>query len=118
MKRLMLVTLCLFLVSCKGKDGADGETGRPGSTGLPGTAEFTLYEGVVSSNAMLIPTPRMNSRSNVSVYIGDSISFTELPYFLPASGINTYFTLFSASVSIINASTAGATRYRIVVMNE
>lgn len=114
--RYAIVLSLLFLVSCKGPKGEQGPVGPGAPSSAPVNApDILTFEGVITGNLMFVSVPSSGEYS-LSVYIGDSISMTELPYFLPGEGVNTYYLADSNSVDIYNASLAGATRYRIVLV--
>lgn len=108
MKRLAITLLALGLMSCKGPQGDKGDKG-PGAV--------TNLSGIVSSNSFYVFNSAITPNANVFVSIGDGFSFTELPYFLPAQGFNTYYMISPGSVQIFNAQLAGATAYKITVVS-
>lgn len=108
MKRLMITMLLLTLFSCKGPQGDKGDKG-------PGTV--TNLSGIVSSNSFYVYNSAITPNANIFVSIGDGLSFTELPYFLPSLGYNTYYMISPGSILIVNALSAGATAYKITVVS-
>lgn len=100
----------LFLFGCKGEKGETGARGPAGNT-------FELVTGSVPNNAFAVTDNRFINVSQMSVYVGDGTSLSELPYYLPASGVNAYCLYKPAthSVEIYNAQLAGATIYVIAV---
>lgn len=108
MKRTLIAVAVLLLASCKGPQGDKGDRG-------PGTV--TNLSGVVTSNSFYVFNQAITPNANVFVSIGDGLSFTELPYLLPAQGFNTYYLLSPGSVQIVNAQYAGATAYKITAVS-
>lgn len=114
MKKLVLLFLLASIgIGCKGQKGDRGEAGLQGARGASGS--FELISGAVSNNAFTVSDSRLSTASQLTVYIGDAISLSELPYYLPASGVNTYFLFKPATdaVEIYNAQLAGASTYII-----
>lgn len=115
--RYAVVLALLATLGCKGPKGEAGPPGAPAPAGAPVNApDILTFEGGVVGNLMFVSVPLSTGEYSLSVYIGDAISFTELPYFLPAEGVNTYYLADTNSVDIYNAQLAGATRYRIVLV--
>lgn len=116
MKKVLAVAfLACLAMGCKGEKGDKGDRGITGLTGPSGS--FELVSGSVSSNSFSVTDSRFSGVAQITVYVGDATSLSELPYFLPASGVNTYF-IFKPNtntVEIYNAQLAGATIYIIAV---
>lgn len=109
---LFLAVLGAFsLVGCEKK-------GDKGDQGDPGPGQITVYNGSITSNTQIISVAALTSNSLVSVYVGAGGEWSELPYFMPGAGINTYYISENYVVTIYNAQTAAATSYKIVVIND
>ena len=116
MKNVMAFVVCaLVLMGCDKLKGDKGDKGDPG----PGRVQ--LITGAVSSNDFSVAVP-VNPAvvGALHVFISDGSDWSELPYFLPASGVNTYFLYTpgstSGTVRILNGVLAGGTEYQIVVI--
>ena len=113
MRRVILTLLAVGLIGCKGPAGSQGPKGDKGSTGIPGPGAFAFLSGNVTSDDFTVTDSRINLADQIGVYIGDGTNATELPYFLPSKGINTFYVFRSGQVEIVNAVQAGATKYVI-----
>ena len=108
--------LLLLLASCKGPQGDKGDTGIQG---LRGPGRIEVLNGTVISNDFTVTDSRIGQAVNISVYIGDNSALAESPYFLPTLGINTYWLKKNTNqIQIVNAVSAAATRYVIVLVIE
>ena len=117
--RILLIIISMFsLNSCKGDKGDAGPAGATGPAGpLPDpSAEILTLEGAVTSNDFTVAAPLDSSSIAISVYVGDATDVAELPYWLPGSGVNTFFLARLGEVQIFNAVLAGAISYRIVIV--
>lgn len=117
MKYLLICLSVVFMLGCKGKQGDPGATGLQGATGA---GRIEIFSGPVASNDFTVWDPLFSEASIVSVYLSDGTDVSELPYFLPGLGINTYFlyTPVSDQIRIFNASAALATQYLISIVIE
>jgi hypothetical protein len=99
MKKILAALMLVCLIGCK------GEKGDQGQAGLPGTANTRIVSGVVSGDTFTVTDSALCSAGSVSVYIGVVGAFTEMPYFLPSQGINTFYIWRSGAcaVDIYNA---------------
>lgn len=115
MKIKIAAILILMLGACKSTKGEKGDTGI---TGARGPGQMEVLTGPVTSNDFTVTDSRIGNSLSGSVYIGDSTNLIESPYFLPGLGINTYYiaTPGQSKIQILNASSAGATRYVIVLI--
>jgi hypothetical protein len=115
MKKLMCVSMLMLLAVGCAKKGDRGDTGIQGLRG-PGTIEY--ISGPVGSNDFNVDDPRIGAASQVTVYLVNAGVYLESPYFLPASGVNTYYvgTPSLSRIQIVNASLAGASSYLIVLI--
>lgn len=111
-KLYVSIVLLLITVGCKGKQG---ETGVQGLRG-PGSVE--MLSGTVTSDAFSVSDPRIGTAKQITVYMSAGGILIESPYFLPASGFNTYYivTPGASKIDIYNASLASATGYLIVLI--
>jgi hypothetical protein len=111
MRYAVLLALSVFLLpSCK------GEKGDTGPSGINGNANVTEYSGFVTNNDFLVFVNGNPDSYFVAVDIGDGTNYSQLPYFLPADGVNTFFLFRNGVVEIVNAQLAAATRYRIFLV--
>lgn len=113
MKKLILMLAVAFVISgCTKKE--KGDKGDRGAA----AGQFQTISGNVVSNDQTIFVPMLDASSNmVTVYLLDSSAAAELPYFLPAAGVNAFYVAGIGSVRIFNAQLAGALTYSIVVIN-
>ena len=118
MKKLMIIISLFMLASCKGPMGKQGERGDNGNTGLPGPGAFVFLNGNVISDDFVITDSRINQADQISVYLGDGTNAAQLPYYLPAKGINTFYVFRRSQVEIVNAQTAGATKYTVEIITQ
>jgi len=118
MKTLMIAVALLAVVGCKGPAGDKGDPGQAGIPGRPGPGAFVFLNGSVSSNDFIVTDSRIAQADQISVYLGDGTNNSQLPYFLPAVGINTFYLFRPGQVEIYNAMTAGATRYVVEIITQ
>jgi hypothetical protein len=120
MRFAAVALLSVFLFACKGEKGDTGDTGARGPSGPvsspPNSPDILTFEGAVTSNDQFVFIGDTGDNYAISVYIGAGTSFSELPYFLPAQGVNAFFVAGGLQVEIFNAQLAGATNYRIVLV--
>lgn len=109
-KIIAVVFIGLLSFGCKGKTGSEGPVGPMGPSG-----HTELIYGQVISDQFTVTDSRFSKAYSISVYLSDGLSGTELPYFLPSKGVNTYYiaTPSQNKVVIYNAQTAAATNYVI-----
>lgn len=116
MKKLLMVVLFgLVVVGCKGKNGNDGAAGIQGLRG-PGT--FEMLTGPVASDSFTVNDSRIEEASLITVYLFDGNFYVEMPYLLPAHGVNAFpvIDIDNNQISIVNGQLAGATSYLIVLI--
>lgn len=104
MKRLLLGLILAGTIGCRGPKGDDA----PGS--------ITSLTGIIYSDDFTVTNEALTPNANVFVAVGDEIHFTELPYYLPALGVNATYVLTRGSVQILNAKAAGAYTYKITIV--
>lgn len=106
-KILAIVFIGSMFLGCRGKQGDRGAEGPSGHTEL-------IY-GQVTSNQFTVTDSRFSQAYSILVYLSDGTSGTELPYYLPTLGFNTYYvaTPSQNKVVIYNGVSAGATNYII-----
>jgi hypothetical protein len=116
MKKLMcVVLLCVASVSCKGPSGEKGDPGQAGLPG-PGNGGFVFLNGAVTSDDFTITDSRINQANQIGVYVGDGSVATQLPFFMPALGMNCIYMLKNGQIEIFNAQKAGATKFVVEII--
>ena len=108
--------LCLFLAGC-GQFGQKLLGVEDGKDGINGAGTIQQITGGIFNNNFTVFDSRIKTTSNITVIIGGGGEWAELPYFLPASGVNTFFIIKSGSIQIINASLAGGTGYVVTIIS-
>jgi len=120
MKKLILVTVMLVAVGCKGPAGSNGSNGAQGPQGTPGLNGPTevVLSGPVTSDLFTITDARIKLASNVSVFLNNGTTLIESPYYLPGYATNTFYLLnpTAGTIQFYNAAKASATGYIVVLM--
>lgn len=123
MRYAVLAVLIFALPACKGPKGETGNDGSRGPAGpsgpsgqIPNAPDILTFEGNVTSNDQFVFIGDTGTNYALSVYIGAGSSYSELPYFLPAQGVNAFFIASGTQVELVNAQLAAATKYRIVLV--
>lgn len=111
MKKWLLI--CMVLVACKGKQGDKGDNGVQG---LRGPGQIEIITGSVSGNDFNVFDSRISPSKQISVYLNSGGAAVEMPYFLPASGVNAYDVITPGKIEIVNGSIAGATGYTVILI--
>ena len=116
MKKYLLLAVCLIAVGCKGPQADKGETGIQGLRGSPGPGQIVQLSGLVTSDDFTVTDSRFGTASQINVYLNTGGSLTQLPIFLPGSGVNCFFSFNSNQMRIFKAQLAGASSYVIVMI--
>lgn len=98
MKKLLI--LALLLAGCKGKDGADGRSF---------TSSMVSRNGIVSSDNFVVNVPGLSiPRGDIlQVYTCLNTGCVQLDIFQPGTGLNVFYAVMGANVTIFNALSAG-----------
>ena len=115
MKKLLLLgCFSLLVMGCVKK----GEKGDAGMAGLRGPGSFEMLLGPVSSDNFTVTDSRISQAKQITVYLSDGTNLVEMPYFLPASGVNAFFIAapINSQIQIVNGVEADATSYVIVLI--
>ncbi len=108
MKKLIILALALGCLGCKGPAGKNGRDGAS-----PIIKESKIITGSVISNDFTIYSYDIGDASQVSVYLSNGSQATELPYYLPAQGVNAFYIATTGSIRFVNCQLAGGTSYII-----
>jgi len=121
MRKMIVASILLLAMGCKGptgSTGAAGSKGDPGHIGIPGPGAFVFLNGNVTSDDFTVTDSRISQADQISVYLGDGTNNLQLPYFLPGIGINTFYAFRPNQVEIFNAKKAAATKYVVEIITQ
>lgn len=115
-KKLMLLSIftVLALSGCKLK----GDRGDKGDQG-PGTIK--IYSGPILSNVFDVTIPEIPTEiAQITAYIDNGSVWIELPFYIPAQGVNAYNyyapSSNSGTMTFGNCQLAGALEWEVVVI--
>lgn len=120
MRKLFLITILFLMPSCKLK-GPQGERGETGAMGDPGPGAIRIYSGPVTSDDFTVTIPeRPATIAQITIYVSDGSTFAELPYFLPAQGVNAFAIYrpgtISGTIQFVNLVRANTVQWQAVVI--